>query len=396
MTDWTALLLPASFNGLAFHVESAHVEAGHRVAKTLIPNGSHVLESFGPAARSFEVDAYVTGIAGPARAAALLAAAESLHRGVMVLPDSGARRVRLTKAKRAFEKDKLGYLAVTLEAVAEPSFGFGGLSANALESAIYAASGLAATALGVFAAAGFALRGQPAPVVEAAIISAAGPLGDLQGLRSAARLSPDALAASAPAFDAASAALASFADDPASYGAALGQAAIALGDAADPAALLEAVISSGRPTDPPAPSVTAPSAATRFDNALQGAALTAAARAIAIAEGFARRSFADRGEAIAARALAAAVFDDALARAGRAGLDLARELSAMKGLVAELATRRAADVAPLITVSAPLRLPALWWAWRLYADPSRAEGLAARARAPHLAVMPREFEALAS
>lgn len=396
MTDWTAILLPASFNGQAFYVERAKVEAGHRVAKTLIPNGSHVLESFGPQARTFEVDAYVTREAGPARAAALLAAAERQHRGVLVLPDSGAHTVRLTKAKRAFEKDKLGFIAVTIEATVEPLSALGGLSANALESAIYAAAGLAATATGAFAGAAFSLAGQPAPVIEAATVSAAAPLGDLIALRAAARLAPATLQTVAPAFAAAEQALAAFADAPAAYGAALAEAAIALGDAAEPAALLQAIIAAGLPADPPAPSVTTPASAARFDNAVQAVALTAAIRAIAVAEGFARRVFTDRQEAITARALAAAVFDDALARAGRAGLDLARELSAMKGLVAELTTRRAANLAPIITVSAPQRLPALWWAWRLYADPNRAEGLAARARAPHLAVMPTRFEALAS
>lgn len=396
MTDWTRLLLPASFDGLRFHVEGADVEAGHRVSTTTIPNGGHILESFGPQARKFEVEAYLTGPACRERAEALLAKAESRHRGVLVLPDSGATLVRLTKAKRSFARDKLGYVAVSLEAVAEPASAGITLSANALEAQIYGLAGLAASALGLFASFAFRLAGQPSTVLDAALTAGAQPLGDLMALRDSVRLDPAGRDATAPAFTAVTVALADLVADPAGYGAALGAAAVALADAADPATLTETILALGPPAEAAPPQVSQGSALVIAENAGHGVTLVASARALALGEALARRSYRDRSEAVTARATATAIFDDALARIGRPGLDLARELSAMKGVIAELTARREADIAPLITVSAGRPLPSLVWAHALYADPLRAEDLARRAGAFHPSWMPERFEALAA
>lgn len=396
MTDWTRLLLPASFNGLRFHVEGSDVEAGHRVSTTTIPNGGHILESFGPQARSFEVEAYLAGPACRERAEALLAAAETRHRGLLVLPDSGATLVRLTKARRSFTKDKLGYVAVSLEAVAEPVGAGITLSANALEAQIYGLAGLASAALGLFASFAFRLVGMPSTVLDAALTAGAQSLGDLMALRDSVRLDPVGRDATAPAFTAATVALADLVADPAAYGAALADAAIALADAADPATLTETLLALGPPADAAPAQVSQGSALVIAENAGHGVTLLAAARALALGEALARRSYRDRAEAVTARAAATAIFDDALARIGRPGLDLARELSAMKGVIAELTARREADIAPLITVSAGRSLPSLVWAHALYADPLRAEDLAERAGAFHPSWMPERFEALAA
>jgi prophage DNA circulation protein len=396
MTDWTRLLLPASFNGIPFYVEGSDIEAGHRVSTSMVPNGRHINESFGPSARKFEVEAYLTRETSAAVAEALLSAAELRHKGVLVLPDSGARLVRLTKAKRSFKRDKLGYVEVSLEAVAEPVNAGAGLSANALEAQIYAIAGLAASALGVFAGAAFQLSGQPSTVQEAGFDAAAGALGDLVALRDAVRPDPAALDAMAPAFTAATVALAGLISDPDSFGLALANAAIALGDAVDPATLTETIVAFGQPEDAAPAQVSQGTALVIAANAAQAVTLQAAARAIALGEGLAHRNYRDRAEAITARAIAAAVFDDALSRAGRAGLDLARELSAMQGVIAELAARREADIAPLITVSAGRSLPALVWAWALYADVSRATEMVQRTGAIHPGFMPERFETLAA
>jgi len=396
MTDWTQRLLPASFNGIAFHVESADVEAGHRVTTTTIPNGGHILESFGPQARKFEIEAYFTGLNAPATAASLVAAAETRHAGVLVLPDSGAQAVRLTKARRSFEKDKLGFVAVSLEAVAEPSSLRAGLSASALENRVYALALAAVPTVAAFLTDGLQIIGRSSVVQEAAIEAAADSLGDLVALREAVRLSPAGLAAVAPAFTAAALALPGLATDPAAFGTAVAQAAIALGDATDPETLAETIVSFGQPAPAAPPAVTQGSAVTVAENAAIATGLTAVARAIALGEAQARRSYPDRATAVAARQITTAVFDDALGRLGRAGLDLAAQLATLSGVLAELVTVRAADLAPVITVQAPARLPSLWWAWRLYADPQRAADLASRAGVFHPGFMPERFEALAA
>lgn len=396
MVDWVTALPLASFNGLFFHVATSEAEAGHRVSTTPIPNGHHVNESFGPAPRKITVTAYCLGAACYLSAEALIAAAETQHLGLLVLPDGAGGPVRLIKATRKFDKDKLGYAAVDLEAVAEPAPAAGGFSAFALAQAMFARSASITSSAGAFVAAGLSLAGQPAPVISAAVESAAGALGDLVGLRLAARLDPAGEASVEPAFAAAFAALPDVPGDPAAFGAALAGAAVALGDAADPAFLLEVIGQSARPADPPPPAVSRGTAQTIHDNAVAAQALAAAMRAVVVGEAMARREYRDRFEGGQARALAAAIFDDALSRLGRAGLTLAADLSALRGLMAERVAAQISSIAPVITVSVPASLPSLWVAWRLYADPRRAAEVADRAGVGHPSFMPLRFEAVAA
>lgn len=386
----------ASFNGIPFHVDNSEIEAGHRVSTTTVPNGTHINESFGPAARKFEVEAYLTGATSLALAEALRTAAEQQHLGVLSLPDRPASYVRLTKAKSKFEKDKLGYITVSLEAVAEPTTAGSRLSANALEAQIYGLTASVAVAIGAYAAASLRLSGQAATVQEAGFESGADALGDLVALSSQLRLDPAGLDALAPLVSAATTALADIVADPAAFGLALANVAIGIGDVADPVVLAQTLDQLGPPADASAPAVSQGTALVIAANATVAVALQAATRALALGEAMARRSYRDRPEAVAARGLAISVFDDALARIGRGGLDLLDQLSAMSGVVAELVQRRESDLAPLITVSANRPLPALVYAWALYADPARAPEIAQRAGADHQGFMPERFDALAA
>ncbi|QEL26156.1 hypothetical protein FQV39_28760 [Bosea sp. F3-2] len=386
----------ASFNGIGFHVDTGDVEAGHRVATPTIPNGTWLNESFGPNPRKFEIEAYLAGDAAEAVSETLLAAAETKHRGLLVMPVGGARMVRLTKAKRQFAKDKLGYLSVSIEAVAEPDLSQTRLSPNALAASLFASAGLVTDGLAGFAMAGLQLVGFPVTVLEAAIEAGADILGDLAAITELLRLSPEAKAPVSLALSSATASLAALPNDPAGFGRAVANLAVAIGDAADPAMLAGVLNDLGPPADAAPAQVSRGTSVTIAENAAVAVAITAAARALATGEAQARRTYADRPQAVAARAEAMAVFDDALSRIGRSGLDLLDQLSAMGGIVAELAQRQEADLAPLITVSANRPLPALVWAWSLYGDPGRADELATRAGASHPGFMPERFEALAS
>lgn len=397
MSDWTKRLRRASFAGQAFYVESASDESGQRVATTPIPNALWVNESFGPAPRKFEVEAYLTGDFCYVRAEALGRMAENRHLGALLLPDLPAPvMVRLTKARREFKRDKLGYAALSIEATAEPPRQNAGLSANLLQLRVFSVAGLIGAALGGFVSAAFAIAGQVATVVEAALGAVAGVVGDLVGLAGAVGLAPLAQAAFETAIGQAFSALLDFPSDPSVFAQALADAAIVLGDEADPARLAQAIIQAGRPEDPPAPYVSQGSAVTIAQNAGHALTMMAVTRALALGEAMARRDYADRPAAIEARAVMTAVFDDALARIGGEGLDLARELSSMQGLLAELVRRQEADIAPLIEVSLPAPLPSLVWAWRLYGDPSRADELARRTGAPNPAFLPERFTALSN
>ncbi len=396
MAIWPPLLRDASFNGIAFKVTSSEIETGHRVNTTHVPNGRHINESFGPQARKITIEAYCAGDAAYARAEALVMAAEAQHRGLLILPDAGGRMVRLTKATRKFDKDKLGFAVVSIEATAEPEGIAGGYPADVLTVMLYGVADQVVEAAGVYAGAALVLAGVAAPVVDAALTSGAAALADLEALRLSARLGPVQDAIVSPIFSAALTALAALPVDPAGFGVALARAAIALGDVAEPLRLAHRIVGIGMPEASAPASVSTGTAVAIAAVDVSTRALTAACRALALGEALARQDYRDRAQAVETRTIAMAIFDDALARCGRAGLDLARSLAAMKGLVADLIFRRAADLAPLITVSVPARLPSLWWAWRLYGDPERADDLARRAGAGHPSFMPEQFEALAS
>ncbi|MCA3623635.1 MAG: DNA circularization N-terminal domain-containing protein [Methylobacterium sp.] len=382
----------ASFNGIPFWVLTGDAEAGHRVSTTLIPGGAHINESFGPAARKYEVEAYCVG-ANAYSADALLAAAENLHFGALILPDQPAATVRLTKARRRFDRDKLGYLVVSLEAVAEPAALVAGLSAFAFDQRIYALAG-AAVPLAAALASGFAT---PLPAAqEAASDAAASVAADLSAVATLGRLEPTAAAKVAAALDLALAALPSLQAQPEIFGRALADAAIVLGDESEPSRLAESLRLLG-----------APQAVAGVENVSQvGRAIAAidanaprmigALRALAMGQSQARAEWVDRPAAEAARALASAVFEDALSRLGREGLPLHRALSQLRGVVTERATARAASLAPLAQVSAMRRLPSLVWSWNLYGSAGRAHELVARSRATHPGFLPEQFEALAS
>lgn len=397
MTDWTKRLRRASFSGQAFYVDSATDESGQRVATTPIPNALWVNESFGPAPRKFEVEAYLTGAFCYARAEALGRMAEDRHLGALILPDLPAPvTVRLTKAKREFKRDKLGYAALSLEAVADPPKQQAGLSANLLQINVFTIAGAIGAVLGGFVSAAFAIVGQVATVVEAALGAVAGVVGDLVGLAAAVGLAPLAQAAFDAAIGGAFTALLDFAGNPVGFALAVAEAAIVLGDQADPAQLAQAIVAAGRPADPPAPYVSQGSAVTIAANAGHALTMSAVIRALALGEAMARRDYSDRTEAIEARAVMTAVFDDALARIGPDGIDLARELGTMQGTLAELVRRQETDIAPLIEVTLPEPLPSLVWAWRLYGDPARADDVARRSGAPNPAFLPERFTALSN
>lgn len=396
MSDWTKRLRRASFAGQPFYVESHSDESGQRVATTPIPNALWVNESFGPSARKFEIEAYLAGSFCYERAEAFGRMAEDRHLGALVLPDCPPVTVRLTKVRREFERDKLGYAGLSIEAVADPPKPAAGLSANVLQIRVMGLGGLLGAALGGFVAAAFSLAGQVATVIDAAFAAVSGVIGDMVGIAAAVGLGPLGQLAFDTAMGAAIGALPGFVSDPLGFAVALVDAAIVLGDEADPARLAQAIVALGRPADPPPAHVSIGTAVTIAANDVHAVTMAAALRAVALGQAMARRDYADRDEAIEARAVMTAVFDDALARIAGEGLDLARELAAMQGLLAELVRRREADLAPLIEVALPAPLPALVWAWRLYGDPSRADELVRRSGAPNPAFLPERFTALSN
>lgn len=324
--QWTGGLMPANFNGITFYIQTGDTETGHRVATTLVPNGRHINESFGPQPRKWSLEAYCTGPACYATAEALATAAAEQHIGLLSLPDGAPAMVRLTKATRKFDKDKLGWAAVTLEATAEPDGMFGGgFGADVLALLAYGLVPGLVSAIGTATAGALRLSGQPQPVVAAAVSAAAGVLADGEAMRLAARLAPDQDALVAPAMAAALAALPALPVDAAGFAGRAAEAGVALADQAAPLALTHWL----KDTAPPAVTVAvgaSRSAVAMAANANACAALVAMVRALTLGEALIRQEFADRGEAQEAQAVLLAVAEDAAGRLGPESMEAARLL----------------------------------------------------------------------
>jgi prophage DNA circulation protein len=116
MRDWTKLL-PASFNGVPFHVDSEELSAGRRQAVHMVAGEMPpVIEEIGPGARTFSVTAYVTGDLADFKSHALVAALMMPGPGMLVLPIDGPMMAHVVEdgIRRARSKDRNGYIAMDL------------------------------------------------------------------------------------------------------------------------------------------------------------------------------------------------------------------------------------------------------------------------------------------
>jgi prophage DNA circulation protein len=418
MTPFAASLSRASLAGRPFHVASDDVEAGRRKAVHTIPNGGHVVEEFGPAPRTYRATAYCGGLDAAAQARSLLDldGVEGPH--LLVLPTISAM-VSLSTVKRAFQKDKLGYVAVDIECVdagevSAPGFGGSLLalpSIAALENMVFAAVDDVLSTVADFAV--DLVGGLPAIVgdlSDALVSGALGALADLEIVRdfeAAVGVASDATAADVATFAALADDLADLAAaswsivaDPADWAASAASIVRAVADASDPV---------GWPTRAAGlVAVTLPSVSlavsTPRSRAVE-AASTIAARIVSVAslatfaEAAVRRSYGDRPSAVAARATLATTFADViedLAGLSPPPLAAIRSLVAVRDRTVVALRARSTTLAPVVTITSSRTRPALAWAWDLYADPTRAAEIAARNRLDHPGFVPETFEALAA
>jgi hypothetical protein len=128
---------------------------------------------------------------------------------------------------------------------------------------------------------------------------------------------------------------------------------------------------------------------TAMNNAIRAAAIASYAAAVTQIE------FTDVRDARQARADADEYFDTALEDfTGWETFDLWNELNNLRGQVAQHLTTLIATLAPVRVIEATARMPALYWACRLYGDYARGDELVDRNGIKHGLFMPIEFEAL--
>jgi prophage DNA circulation protein len=121
MRDWANTLLPASYNGVSFHVDGEDLGGGRRLAIHQTAGGEvPVIEDMGRATSTFNVTAYLAGDLADVQANGLIAMAGLPGPGFLVLPIDGPQMVHVTEDgfRRSRSKDRNGYVAVDLTFIA--------------------------------------------------------------------------------------------------------------------------------------------------------------------------------------------------------------------------------------------------------------------------------------
>lgn len=182
-----------------------------------------------------------------------------------------------------------------------------------------------------------------------------------------------------------------------SVGAGLFALASGLCAAMDPADAVAAFAAAADaiPNAPPAPT----QSANRLTDAANAEIVARLSRSVllsAYAQAIVTATYQARPDAITARADCVERFERELDLC-RGALDavLARGLTKARDACVAYLSQAIINLKPVMTVSANIYLPSLWWAWRLYRDPTQAPDLISRNDVAHASYMPLRFEALA-
>lgn len=395
--DWLRTLWPASFKGVPFKVERDMEGAGRRVIIHEFPmRDIPYLEDLGEARRFFDVLAYVASDRADAEAAALIQACAARGAGVLVLPSHGPITVRCLSANRRRDKDRHGYIAVSMNMVREGASGALGSVAMLANLAFAAADNLSAALAASFAASVRTNR-QPGFVVDQTTDAVQDSYAALEGIRTSG---PVAAAESAvirnqiqAAFDAAPV---DITDDQGAIAANVVAFARAIGDAMPPDVAVHTfdALSQSAPVDVDTSTTTASGQALAANLIASYRNLRVAALA-AYSEAIVRAKLPDRPSALTVRGNVAEYFEAEMDRIPAAEADLYNALAGLRNATVDFLSREVLNLAPVVTVSSNLTMPSLFWAWRMYGDPTRSSELVARNRVVHPSFMPMEFDALA-
>lgn len=423
--DWLSTLWPASYKGVPFWVEKDDFDGGRRIASHEFANRDDPLhEDLGSALKKWEVTAYVASDTADLETMALEAVLDTAGPGPLVLPMDGPVLARAHKWRRARDKDKAGYLALSLTFLREGT-SFLAVTVSSLAQAVFdevdRLGGVCDLLGGAIAVVN---------LVDWVSDDVIGGFVDLAaGLDLVVGVIIDDVAATSRFVNALSAVVGAIEDgadlwldstvgaafvalgldtlaEGVTAGAVLCMLARAIADAAieaDPIGGPDRVVEAfadWTSSDPVIAPSTA-STASRLAAGRNATALDVIRRVVGIgvtAEAIVRSTYPSRREGIAARVALAIACERAVAALSSLGSDVAadpiRGLLSVRDATVEWLTRAIADLAPVRTVQLSAELPAVVVAWVLYADPSRAPELVSRNRVTHPAFMPRTFEAL--
>ena len=401
--DWLTTLWAVSFKGVPFYFESDDEEGGRGLVIHKFPNRDQpFIEDLGEEPRFFSGAAYVHGDDVDSLESSLKQALASRGAGTLVVPLSGPVTVHCQSFKRQHQRDKLGYVAFDIKFVRDGAVS-GLISIPlAMNSAFGAAETLAAAVASLFPAS-ILTFGQPDYVVASAVHEMLRAAATLDVIRSSYRVDPtasatirdvladiilDAPRALTADTDTPDAALAIAAD--------LVGAARSLADAIPPESAVTAMLQFVSAFEAiGAPGYLTPAGMRAADNVAVVARLARLAGLTAYSEAVIRRSYASRPDGVTARAEVAERFEnEQYDTAGAANAALYLAIDDLRGKVIDYLSRVITDLAPIITVETARILPSLYLAYRLYADPLRADELVARNEVRHPSYMPRVISAL--
>lgn len=445
-------LLRASYKGVPFHTQSVGDSVGRRLAEHEYPNSEiWDVEDLGIATPTYEITGYIStdcdNETAYAAAAALRAVCQTPESGPLILPPDIFADAHCKQCRRAFEKDRQGWMAFNLEFVEAGAAGlFAPFQIGLAIRLIGAAFSLAATAIALTGGE-FLASLEPSPdiiLIAGDVVRTS--LAEIDDITQVAIVQPDRAAELAIALAGAVDTVTFFEKsgdptlvappklDPALNpvqpailplaGAAPQENAIAQAFAKMTQAVATYVkLASDTTTQPlslalqlqqkiiglgadPAPQT---GMAVYTDRVLPTVFSSQRTRAIAVvgemvqllaaiamAQAFADATYTRRIDAQKARGLMVATIDEVIRSldpnlpGDHSGIEqvLAARNSASSTLVQIIA-----DLKATVRMELQEPMPALYLAWRIYQDPERAQELAERNDAPHPFFMPSVFEA---
>ncbi|NTI27671.1 DNA circularization N-terminal domain-containing protein [Rhizobium rhizogenes] len=147
MRDWRKTLLPASFRGVPFYVESEDLSGGRRLAKHEKAGGEVTqIEDLGRATESHNVTAYLTSDTADIKARALKSACNLPGSGMLIMPMDFGRMAHAENFSRSRERDRAGYIAFGITFVPAGTPPVASLSIGDVSAAVASGASLAAVA----------------------------------------------------------------------------------------------------------------------------------------------------------------------------------------------------------------------------------------------------------
>jgi prophage DNA circulation protein len=400
MRDWLSTLWPASFRGIPFFVQSDNERGGRRLAVHQFPGrDAPFVEDLGEDQRGFQVTAYLVGDTSDSDSSSFASNLARAGSGPLVLPVQGSITARVREFSRERSLDRLGYIAFKIQFVRE---GFATPLASALQLAQLVFDGVDSlvSTMGTLATAGLVVRNQPGWIVSDTVAAVQDISASVETVRAVAVIDPETSRTiknrlvenfnGVPAAAVVPGGFAATVMDAASIARDLGAA---MGPVAAAPAFRAAIDDVVTPT---VPEIATVNAQVGVKNTIQAARLSRLVLMAPYVEAVVSREYESRPDGVAARTQMADVIATELgACRGAPDAELNVVLQDLRARAVDHISAAIADLRPVVTVAANEPMPSLWWAWRLYQDPTRASELVARNKIKHPAWMPERFSALA-